>query len=608
MNNQTYEITIDTKKSHCHSNIEFSQNNLNISELIFNITEDEKEFPLKDTDKIILYFRKPDKTVVFQDKEVVLLDKAKGKIKVLLTTQTLAKSGDVQGEISIERVENGTKKRVSTYGFTFKVRSSIASNDSIESTNEFQVFDKIIKVGEKFEGVDIDGIIGAGELAKGALPKTGGTMTGNLKVPRMETTDMTPLIFNGNNSNRSWKWDMVGDNLSITPTNVGAPGWDSSKAITFQTLVKNSEIYKGWIQPNGRTIILREGDDLNNVQESGIYGGPKLVNAPTQDYLYIEVIKYHDANYVMQRATTLTGSTMGSWVRRKTGATWNSWERLIDSKGGKLTGDLYLDRVGNATKKYAFMKDGVETFNFYNFSDTHVGLRDVKNNRNVWEYNATDISFNLLAGVSTNLVKKSDIYSNFTQPDGKTKAISTADLNTIFESGQYTGQNLVNAPEDSKRFFYVEVIRYAGSDAFRLQRATTLDDKVQRCWIRTMNNNVWQSWTEVTSNGKDGRANLTLTGNASNIDPANVGPIADRRGNTVTLRMAIRRTTAVQGDVLITLPVDIRPTLTLHQGVISTDGLPARLQISTSGDIIIAESGTPVQNKNFYITITYVVN
>ncbi|MEB9454444.1 BppU family phage baseplate upper protein [Bacillus anthracis] len=222
MNNQTYEITIDTKKSHCHSNIEFSQHNLNISELIFNITEDEKEFPLKDTDKIIVYFRKPDKTVVFQDKEVVLLDKAKGKIKVLLTTQTLAKSGNVNGEISIERVENGTKKRVSTYGFSFKVRSSIASNDSIESTNEFQVFDKIIKVGEKFEGVDIEGIIAAGELAKGALPKTGGTMMGNFGVQ----------IPNAGSNGISFKSTSGLDIHNWIGTSTGAVAWQDKLANT----------------------------------------------------------------------------------------------------------------------------------------------------------------------------------------------------------------------------------------------------------------------------------------------------------------------------------------------------------------------------------------
>ncbi|PFH81630.1 hypothetical protein COI81_28865 [Bacillus cereus] len=174
MKPQSYEINVDTQKSINHSSMEFSQNNLNISELIFNITEDEKVFPLNDTDKIIVYFKKPDKTVVFQDKEIEILDKAKGKIKVLLTSQTLVRSGDVQGELSIERVENGTKKRANTYGFSFKVRSSIASNESLESTNEFQVFDKIIKVGEKFEDFeeeDFEGIIEAGAKAETALVK-----------------------------------------------------------------------------------------------------------------------------------------------------------------------------------------------------------------------------------------------------------------------------------------------------------------------------------------------------------------------------------------------------------------------------------------------------
>ncbi|EJS58836.1 hypothetical protein ICG_01780 [Bacillus cereus BAG1X1-3] len=105
---------------------------------------------------------------MFQDKEIEILDKAKGKIKVLLTTQTLVRAGEVNDEISIERVEDGTKKRPSTYGFSFKVRSSIVSNDSIESTNEFQMFDELLELGKQ----DIPSIIASKEVAESALAKS----------------------------------------------------------------------------------------------------------------------------------------------------------------------------------------------------------------------------------------------------------------------------------------------------------------------------------------------------------------------------------------------------------------------------------------------------
>ncbi|RAS98007.1 hypothetical protein A6E22_27440, partial [Bacillus cereus] len=191
------------------------------------------------TDKINVKFEKPDKTVVFQDKEVELLDKEKGKIKVLLTSQTLVKAGDVKGQISIERTEDGTRKRVNTYDFSFKVRSSIASNDSIESTNEFQIFDKIMVAGEKFkdfEGEDFDKLIAAGELAKGALPKSGGTMTGNIDMDISvgakskgyrwrdatgalfgleSATDGALILYDYKNLARVWQYDPVAKRFTV---------------------------------------------------------------------------------------------------------------------------------------------------------------------------------------------------------------------------------------------------------------------------------------------------------------------------------------------------------------------------------------------------------
>ncbi|EJR68650.1 hypothetical protein IIO_00178 [Bacillus cereus VD115] len=180
--NQIIEMTVDIQEGTTHSYKEFSQNNLNNSELILNIADGGKEFPLEEKDEIIVYFQKPDKQFVFQDKDIVVLDKAKGKIKVLLTAQTIAVPGVVYGEISIERVEGGVKKRTSTYSFTFRVRPSLASNEVIESTNEFGPLQKGIEVGEKLKDVDFAPIIAAGELAKGAVKKTGDIFTGTMWV------------------------------------------------------------------------------------------------------------------------------------------------------------------------------------------------------------------------------------------------------------------------------------------------------------------------------------------------------------------------------------------------------------------------------------------
>ncbi|MDF9611910.1 BppU family phage baseplate upper protein [Bacillus cereus] len=191
---------------------------------------------------------------------------------------------------------------------------------------------------------------------------------------------------------------------------------------------------------------------------------------------------------------------------------------LLKNTGGTMTGDLAVNKSGAATKKFAFQKDGVETFNLYNFSDTHVGLRDVINNRNVWEYNTGTGSFDILAGVNTNLMKKTD----------------------------YTA--------------------------------------------------------------KDGRAELTLTANGENFN-GNIGPMADRYGNTVTFRAGIRRKPTGTGPVMTVLPTNMRPTMTIMQVIPATDGTLARVTIQTNGDVQLESAGNvSIIGKDVYMTITYVAN
>lgn len=108
--------------------------------------------------------------------------------------------------------------------------------------------------------------------------------------------------------------------------------------------------------------------------------------------------------------------------------------------------------------------------------------------------------------------------------------------------------------------------------------------------------------TNLVTKRKDGRADLTLTADATN---ANSGyfPYAIRRGNTVTVRMEITRNADSTGTTVCTLPADSRPVETISQTIIANDGTPVGVNISWNGNIDVYTAG-----KQFKFVCTYVVN
>lgn len=114
--------------------------------------------------------------------------------------------------------------------------------------------------------------------------------------------------------------------------------------------------------------------------------------------------------------------------------------------------------------------------------------------------------------------------------------------------------------------------------------------------------------TNLVKKNKDGRADLTLTADATTFD-AGYFPVADRRGNTVTLRMAIQRVAGSSNRIITTLPADMRPTVTIVLTVPSTDGTMGKVTITTTGEIWIESStATSILGKNLYISTSYVTN
>ncbi|PFB88920.1 hypothetical protein CN283_11360 [Bacillus thuringiensis] len=202
----------------------FYQNDLNSAKLLINVTHDKVVTDFSTATKVQIAFLKPDGKRVFQDVQNV--NQMQGKYYVVLSTQTLIAYGNVIAQLRLTFPNN---KVIETCKFVFAVDESIMSDTALESTNEFPVIQKAIEVGEKFKDVDFAPIIAAGELAKGALPKTGGVMTGNIVMDRKvaNSTIYSQFITSGVGSggtshyfvgmNAAGKYHLYDDVAKITP-------------------------------------------------------------------------------------------------------------------------------------------------------------------------------------------------------------------------------------------------------------------------------------------------------------------------------------------------------------------------------------------------------
>ncbi|OJD86933.1 hypothetical protein A9486_20100 [Bacillus anthracis] len=537
------EITIDTMQ-HKEFNVKeeelklirFYQNDLNSAKLLINVTHDKVVTDFSSATGVQIAFLKPDCKRVFQDVQNV--NQMQGKYYVVLSTQTLIAYGNVIAQLRFTFPNN---KVIETCKFAFTVDESIMSDEAMKSTNEFPVIQKAIEAGKKLEGVDIDGIIAAGELAKGAVKKSGDTMTGDLRLNRGTSS-----------GNRYLRW--VNDSTAEYSIGVNSSGnlhgldvvgstnmfdYDrTSKSFNITSpntnVVKKAEIYSSFTQPSGRSNILATGVDLDTIETSGYYAGNALLNAPyPTGVFYIEVQQHTVAGYAMQKATYLNATNNEQFVRRKRDTNgWTPWVKIANEQ------DVY---------------------------------------------------------------KKTEIYSGWVTPDGKSALINDADLNTIKAPGIYAGQRFINAPEAiTNNFFYVEVIPYTNT-SYVMQRATILNHTNQRIWFRTLVAGTWQPWIEVTNSGKNGRVSLTLTADATagSSNPQ----LATRRGNTVTLSLDLMRNAGATSAIVTTLPSDMTPVDSYTFDAIATDGTPSRVLIRFNGEIHLDVTG-----KRYRILATYVCN
>ncbi|MGM2634148.1 BppU family phage baseplate upper protein [Bacillus cereus group sp. Bce040] len=259
---------------------------------------------------------------------------------------------------------------------------------------------------------------------------------------------------------------------------------------------------------------------------------------------------------------------------------------VVKRSGDTMIGNLLIEGASGLEKRLAFSSGGQTLFGFNTDSNNVINMRDWKNNLPIFNYDATTKVFNVSS--DTNLVKK-------------TGDTLTGHLSMDVSSGEkvFRAQTGVST--------------YGAGVSFKKSGINLFD------WGSNSNILQWDSAnktlevangvvnTNIVTKIKDGRANLTLTADALVID-ANSPPLVNRRGNTVTFRCYMQRKVGSAGNLMTTLPVDMRPVDTVFVNALGHDGTVCRVTIGTDGNVFIGSGGKETEGKQIAETITYVVN
>lgn len=589
--------------------IELYQNEAKASIFNIHISKNYEFLDLKDK-TVRIGFKKPDDEIVWQPCTIV--DAAKGKVQVVLEEQTLAVAGKIRAQVQVSDAENRSAESAVFYLY---VHESVITKKAIQSTSAAPLLEDAIKAGELFKDYNVSDLAAikptaeaaqvsaekAKTTADGSLPKTGGTMTGTLT-----SGSVYPMDFKGAKGQPNWTLRHLSSDGSLVFAPSKTPegtDWDWTKQIVFHpvnglqifggtNLYKKTDLYPSWLNWNGYTFNLAVNTDLNTVVKSGLYGGTGLVNAPTNIYLYVEVIAYHDVKYVLQRATSLAGggaSNQATWVRRMENGVWGAWERLIDSKGGNLTGELGINTankgftVGNGTDMLTQSVDLNGQYYWYS-SKSKTPLRyDIPNDL-LRILSPTAINGQVtFSGAAARLVF--DVAAQSVTFDQPTTQISARGL-LYREDGVTTG-GIGRLRDASGSYSYMGW----GASPWDMSTALVVNDKVFKYKNK-----------DVAMRDKDGQVDLVVTANGEAFDTGTPN-VARRRGNTVTIRLALKRVVGSTDNIVATIPPEMRPSTFMVTNALSTDGTVVRVTVEAAGNIKFSAT-----DKSVYDTITYVVD
>ncbi|HHI3604920.1 TPA: BppU family phage baseplate upper protein [Bacillus anthracis] len=351
---KTYEINVDlVNDTSTTSSNRFSQNDRNSAKFVLNITNEGRELDLSQAKSVRMSFKKPDGTRVFQN-DCQPINAMKGKYQIVLKTQTLTSVGNVIAQIHIEEED----RILDTQKFFFVVNDSLASDEAIESTNEFTIIQKAIEAGKKLEGVDINGIIDAGVKAEGAVKKTGDTMTGHLDLDVTITTKsirstssgnrQSGIFFDPNGDLGAYDWGNPDGGTALFRYTRASKSFDITAPTT--NLVRKAEVFTDIAKPNGDAAIsIQTGQDmLAEVIKLGrgirtIYAPGSALNSPS-DKVFRGIANLQGTSYGYIIGVSSDNKVWSNFIN---GSTWSGW---VCANGNIKDGQATLTLTDNAAQ------------------------------------------------------------------------------------------------------------------------------------------------------------------------------------------------------------------------------------------------------------------
>lgn len=317
-----FDIILDIKKNLKNESFEVVQNDMNTNVLNIILFDGLKAYSLEGL-IVEIAFSKPDGTTVLQGLEngVVL---AENKIICTLSTNTIAAAGRVHAEV---RILNGSNLLTSAR-FEFYVRRSIVNDETIESTNEFPILNKLID--------DVAGITEAVPIIEAKLDEINNTESGlNQSIQDGGTlkTGLDNSIVDANTTKANL------DNSILEGNDLKDDLYDIIEGTDFEQVITdlNNKVDKE---------IVGELENLDTTDKSNIVKAINEVNNKSVDLTPVESrIEDLETDLDAHKAENVTVGGMPHGIIYEEG-TWIPQLRI----GGSTVGISYSIQAGKYTR------------------------------------------------------------------------------------------------------------------------------------------------------------------------------------------------------------------------------------------------------------------